>query len=106
MSEPDGSTGVYVVGVDYTPEGILALRETIIHYRDDAMSQWPTTIALTVDLSHVIVLLQHLADMTRKTREAAWPTPPPGPQRNAALAEDIKADRAYWNDKYDADPDG
>jgi hypothetical protein len=57
---------VEVDGVDYTPEGIRAMREVCIEYREESMNQWPDAIPFTVAMSHVIALLSNYADMVEE----------------------------------------
>jgi excisionase family DNA binding protein len=38
-------------------------------------------------------------------KEAPRPGPSPRARRDASLAEDVKADRAHWDDKYAAAPE-
>ncbi len=55
-----------VEGVDYTPEGVRELRKKLIEYRDKSMEQWPEAIPFTVDMSHTIALMEHLAEMLER----------------------------------------
>lgn len=56
-----------VEGVDYTPEGIEAIREELINMRADMFRQWPDKVHSTVVLTHAIILLAHLRDQHRET---------------------------------------
>lgn len=51
-----------VEGVDYSKEGILALREDVIKLRDEAMKQWPHGIPESVMLSHVAAVLHWVVE--------------------------------------------
>lgn len=57
-----------VDGVDYSPEGIEAIRQEVIKWRDNSYDQWPQAIEFTVASSHVIALLAHLKEL--KEQEA------------------------------------
>lgn len=50
-------------GVDYSPEGIEALREELIAMRGRAFGNWPEGIEDTVVLSHAIALLAYLKEV-------------------------------------------
>lgn len=49
-----------VEGVDYSPEGIEAVREQVIVWRDNSYEQWPQAIDFTVVATHLIALLAYL----------------------------------------------
>lgn len=55
-----------VEGIDYSPEGIEALRAELVQMRDEAMKHWPESIDFTLILTHTVALLAHLADMKRE----------------------------------------
>lgn len=46
-----------VEGVDYSTEGVAALREELIKMRDAAFNFWPEGIDATLVLSHTIAIL-------------------------------------------------
>ena len=50
-------------GIDYSPEGIRALREDVIVYRDRAIAAMPEGAEMAVVLSHVVALLAYLAEV-------------------------------------------
>lgn len=52
-----------VEGIDYSPEGIVGLREALIAMRGRAMGNWPEGIDDTVVLSHAIALMADYAVM-------------------------------------------
>lgn len=53
-------------GIDYTPEGIEALREDVIVYRNRAIDAMPEGAQMAVVLSHVIALLAYLVEAQRE----------------------------------------
>jgi hypothetical protein len=59
-----------VEGVDYTPEGIRALRGDCIRVRDESMGQWPEAIPFTVMMSHVIAHLANYATIVESIQGA------------------------------------
>lgn len=59
-----------VEGVDYSPEGIRALREDVIVYRDRALAAMPEGAEMAVVLSHVIALLSYLAEREEMTDDS------------------------------------
>lgn len=59
------SRPVRVEGVDYTPEGIMALHAEVVTFRDEALRQMEFGVA--VALSHVLALLFYLAEVERQT---------------------------------------
>jgi hypothetical protein len=58
-------------GIDYSPEGIEALREDVIVYRDRAIADMPAGAQMAVVLSHVLALLAYLAELQRERDEGA-----------------------------------
>lgn len=50
-------------GIDYTPQGISALREDVIVYRNRALDAAPEGMQMAVVLTHVLALLAYLADL-------------------------------------------
>jgi len=61
---------IRVDGVDYTPEGINDLRETLIGFRTQAYAQLPEAADVIVVLTHAIALLADYAEM-REAEDAA-----------------------------------
>lgn len=61
----------FVEGIDYSPAGILALRESLIAMRGEAYKQFPESIGFVVIISHTIALLSDYAEMREK--ECATP---------------------------------
>ena len=59
-----------VDGVDYTPEGILQLRDDAIKVRDEALKQLPDSAHFVVWLSHAIALLADYAEMRKAEDES------------------------------------
>lgn len=57
-------THVEVEGIDYSVEGIEAIRTEMAELRNAMMSHWPDSIPTTVMLSHAIALLAKLAEIT------------------------------------------
>jgi len=55
-------------GIDYTPEGIEALRQEMIRYRDEAMNQMEFGVA--VALSHTIAILAYTVDLIKENANA------------------------------------
>lgn len=49
-------------GVDYTIEGLKALRVELISIRDESMNQWPDAIEFTVVMSHTIAVLAYFIE--------------------------------------------
>lgn len=64
MTEP-----IKVEGVDYSPEGVEAIRQECIGWRDESYHQWPDAIPFTVGISHVIALLEHLKELKENGRD-------------------------------------
>lgn len=54
-----------VEGIDYTPEGIAALRAELIHFRRDAMDQ--AAFGVVVILTHAIALLAYLKELIEES---------------------------------------
>lgn len=65
---------IRVDGVDYSPEGIEAIREVLIEQRKAAMDAWPEGIQATVLLSHLIALLADYKEL-REGEEKMWYCP-------------------------------
>jgi len=61
---------IRVDGVDYTPEGINALREELIGFRTEAYKQLPDAAGVIIVLTHAIALLADYAEM-REAEDAA-----------------------------------
>ena len=62
-----------VEGVDYTPDGIRALREDCIRIRNESVRQWaadPSVINFTVLMTHVIAHLSNYAEMVEAAEKA------------------------------------
>jgi hypothetical protein len=59
---------IKVEGIDYTPEGIEALRADVIKLRDSQYAHWPESIEATLVLSHAIALLAYLRELTEQSR--------------------------------------
>lgn len=55
---------IEVDGVDYSVEGIAALREELVVFRNNSMDQWPEAIPFTLAMSHTIALLARLEELT------------------------------------------
>jgi hypothetical protein len=58
-----------VEGVDYSEEGIEALREQLVAYRGASMDQWPEAIPFTVAITHAIALLAFLIETLKEQAE-------------------------------------
>lgn len=57
-----GRTRLHICdGIDYSPDGIEALREELIGYRDQALQQDAFRPALA--LTHAVALLAHLKEL-------------------------------------------
>lgn len=50
---------VFVEGVDYSAEGIEALRQQAIEWRNEAYAQMPESAGFVVGISHVIAVLHY-----------------------------------------------
>jgi len=59
---PEGP--LQVDGIDYSPEGIEALRQTIITHRDHALAM--NEFGYAVAMSHVIALLAYLIEIRKE----------------------------------------
>lgn len=53
----------HIDGVDYTTEGIRALRDEVITWRDEMVEQ--EALAMAMAATHVTVLLAYLVDLQR-----------------------------------------
>ena len=60
-----------VEGVDYSPEGIEALRDALIELRGGAFKAWPEGIDATLVLSHAIAVLADYKEM-REEEDHGW----------------------------------
>jgi hypothetical protein len=56
---------VFVEGIDYTPDGIEAIRQELIKYRSAAYDQMPDTAEFIVVISHVLALLADYAELRK-----------------------------------------
>ena len=52
-----------VEGIDYSIEGIRALREEMIKFREASYNQWPEAIPFTVAMTHVIALMAYFIEV-------------------------------------------
>jgi len=48
---------IEVDGYVYTKDDIAMVRQTVINWRDESMSQWPEAIPFTTTATHLIGLL-------------------------------------------------
>jgi hypothetical protein len=82
-----------VEGIDYTPEGIEALRSDVIVYRNRALDAMPEGAEMAVVLSHVLALLAYLKELVilNAERMAEWaPAPPVRP------VKELHSDGSIW----------
>lgn len=64
------TTRVFVDGVDYSPDGISALRDELINVRAEAMKQLPDSAGFVILITHTIALLADYTDLRRmETRQ-------------------------------------
>lgn len=60
-----------VDGIDYTPEGIEALRRDVIVYRNRALDAMAEGAEMAVVLSHAIALLAYLGELVKESNKIA-----------------------------------
>ena len=68
MRDAEPQRVVEVDGVDYSPDGIMALHAEVAAMRDEAMKQWPEAIPITVVLTHVLAILYWAAEKSAADR--------------------------------------